>query len=372
MMRKKVALVFHSIDILFPPDGGVKGGANRVNLVLLQALIANPDIELTLISLAGGVKSVAGVDHHFFFEKSIYTHKAVVMGQIAAFLAENPQDSILFSDVIAPFGSTLFHSHSFAHRQAIKPWWVKPFTVGATIKRHRVQLKDIGDVSNRKFFTVSKAVKADWSHHFGMDANLVHVAYPGVEVSDETPKTDGQNQSDFPVFGMVNTSSLKKGGLLFIMALGLLKISGHRFSVKMIHPKIVKDPLTSVLITLLGLKSTIAVLPFQPDTSAFYKSIDAFVMPSLHEAFGLVVTEAMSHGVIPIVASNAGAAELIEPEVTGFSFDIKHFPAWQLFKVLKQVLRLNEDRRMQLKLAAIDIAKQYSWKRFAETIIEQL
>lgn len=369
---KKIAFVVHSIDILFPPDGGVKGGANRVNLVLLQALIANPDIELTLISLVGAVKSVAGVDHHFFFNQCIYTHKAAVMADISAFLAENPHESILFSDVIAPFGSTLFHSHSFAHRQAIKPWWVKPFTAWATSKRHRVQLKDIGDVSNRKFFTVSKAVKADWSHHFGMDANLVHVAYPGVAMPTETPTSQQNRQSNLPVFGMVNTSSLKKGGFLFIMALGLLKASGHRFSVKMIHPKIAKDPLTTLLMTLLGLKSTITVLPFQPDTSAFYKSIDAFVMPSLHEAFGLVVTEAMSHGVIPISASNAGTAELVEPGITGFTFDIKHFPAWQLFRVLKQVLLLNEERKNQLKLAALATAKQYSWKRFAETIINQL
>ena len=369
---KKVAFVIHSIDILFPPDGGVKGGANRVNLVLLQALIANPDIELTLISLVGAVKSVAGVDHHFFFEKSIYTHKSAVMGQISAFLTENPHDSVLFSDVIAPFGSTLFHSHSFAHRQAIKPWWIRPFTAWATSKRHQVQRHDIGDVSNRKFFTVSTAVKADWSHHFGMDAHLVHVAYPGVAMPTETPTSQQNRQSNLPVFGMVNTSSLKKGGLLFIMALGLLKASGHRFSVKMIHPKIVKDPLTTLMIDCLGLKSSITILPFQADTTAFYGGIDAFVMPSLHEAFGLVVTEAMSHGVIPISASNAGAAELIEPEKTGFTFNVKAGAVWHLYKVLKKVAGLPLEQREQIKLAARNAATTFTWDDFSKTIIDQL
>jgi glycosyltransferase involved in cell wall biosynthesis len=374
-MKKKVALVLHSIDVIFSPDGGVKGGANRVNLLLLQALAADLTIELTLITLVGDVKVVEGVDHYFFFDKSIYTDKTEVLHQISLFLADNPQDTVLFSDVIAPFGSTLFHSHSFAHRQAIKPWWVKPFTALATRKRHRIQVEALGEVTNRQFFTVSQAVKDDWVQHFGMDANLVHVAYPGVALPTHPPEVEPLQDSLHrpPVFGMVNTSSLKKGGLLFIMALGLLKASGHLFSVRMIHPKIKKDPLTSILIFCLGLKSNITILPFQADTTAFYTSIDAFVMPSLHEAFGLVITEAMSHGVIPIVSSTAGASEIIQHGETGFVFNLSKQPIWQLFKVLQQFdFIVNNDIYNKMRSNIQTFIKTLTWQRFTEVIIQQL
>ena len=371
-----MALVLHSVDILFPPDGGVKGGANRVNLFLLQALIANPHIELTLITLAGTVKQVAGVDHYYFFEQSIHTHKTAVLAEISAFLEQNSQDSVLFSDIIAPFGSTLFHSHSFAHRQAIKGWWVKPFTAFATAKRHNVQLAAIGDVSNRTFFTVSNAVKQDWAKHFHMDLANVVVAYPGVVLPEALLNTTAVTQTEsshkVPVLGMINTSSFKKGGWIFILALGLLKAGGCLFTVNMVHPKIHKDPLTTGLIHLLGLKSVINILPFQADTSAFYAGLDVFVMPSLHEAFGLVVTEAMAHGVIPVVAANAGAAELIEPEQTGFTFAMNIGAVWQLYQVLRQVVTLPEHSRMQVKVAAQQAAKHIRWEKFTTTIIERL
>ena len=49
---------------------------------------------------------------------------------------------------------------------------------------------------------------------------------------------------------------------------------------------------------------------------AHYAAADVFVLPSLHEGFGMVVTEALSYG-LPVVASDAGALAQTLPAGTG-------------------------------------------------------
>ena len=57
-----------------------------------------------------------------------------------------------------------------------------------------------------------------------------------------------------------------------------------------------------------GLTGRIALRGSVPlgDLGAVYHAADAFVAPSLHEGYGMAVTEAMAHG-LPVIASRAGA-----------------------------------------------------------------
>jgi len=50
----------------------------------------------------------------------------------------------------------------------------------------------------------------------------------------------------------------------------------------------------------------------------YYAAADLLVFPTFHDAFGLVVTEAMASGLPVIVSCNAGAAELVEDGLDGF------------------------------------------------------
>jgi glycosyltransferase involved in cell wall biosynthesis len=57
---------------------------------------------------------------------------------------------------------------------------------------------------------------------------------------------------------------------------------------------------------------------FVKDTSAFMKSIDVFVLPSIWEGFGYVTVEAMAHKK-PVIAFNISSnQEIVENNVTGF------------------------------------------------------
>lgn len=65
------------------------------------------------------------------------------------------------------------------------------------------------------------------------------------------------------------------------------------------------------------------------DTPALYAAMDVFVLPSLQEAFPMVILEAMACGV-PVVATRVGdVAELVEPGRTGLLVDTKDAAALQ-------------------------------------------
>jgi hypothetical protein len=64
MVKKKLALLIHSLDALLS-ENGIKGGANRVNFELLNQLLKRNDVELTLITQKGYHLDYKGVHSRF-------------------------------------------------------------------------------------------------------------------------------------------------------------------------------------------------------------------------------------------------------------------------------------------------------------------
>lgn len=58
------------------------------------------------------------------------------------------------------------------------------------------------------------------------------------------------------------------------------------------------------------------------ELSAYYKNVDAVIVPSRWEAFGLTAVEAMMYSK-PVIVSNRGALpELVKPKYNGYIFDM--------------------------------------------------
>jgi glycosyltransferase involved in cell wall biosynthesis len=75
------------------------------------------------------------------------------------------------------------------------------------------------------------------------------------------------------------------------------------------------------LIETAGLSDRVFVRPFRNDIKTFYKAIDAFVMASKAETFGMVTIEAMACGT-PVIGSNAGGTpELLKFGELGYLFE---------------------------------------------------
>ncbi|AGX88344.1 glycosyltransferase [Candidatus Symbiobacter mobilis] len=98
-------------------------------------------------------------------------------------------------------------------------------------------------------------------------------------------------------------------------------------------------------------KTQVTMLGYLSDTEldAHYATADIFVAPSRFESFGLILIEAMRHGV-PVVACNIGGMrEIITHGVDGYLFDVGN--TQQLADQMKSLIE-NSDLRAQLGSAS--------------------
>lgn len=73
----------------------------------------------------------------------------------------------------------------------------------------------------------------------------------------------------------------------------------------------------------LGIDRNIVWMGKIKDTLEFYSQIDIFMLSSIYEGFGLVLLEAMSHG-IPVIAPNNSAIPEVVGDSGGFLFETKN------------------------------------------------
>ena len=108
-----------------------------------------------------------------------------------------------------------------------------------------------------------------------------------------------------------------------------------------------------------GLGSQVTIIPGIPSDSRelvdAYHAADVFLLPSLHEPFGIVILEAWSAG-LPVLASNVGGIpHFVEDGIDGLLFDPSDDNS--LVETFRQ---LNADEALAQRTAAAGRAKAYS------------
>ena len=100
----------------------------------------------------------------------------------------------------------------------------------------------------------------------------------------------------------------------------------------------------------------------------YYRSADAFVIPSYYEPFGLVALEAMA-SFIPVIASRVdGLAATIKNGVTGLFFEARN-----PLSLKSKIMEIYNSRELADKLAEnahLEITKNYSWHTIAQKIAQ--
>ena len=88
---------------------------------------------------------------------------------------------------------------------------------------------------------------------------------------------------------------------------------------------------------------------------------DVLVLPSLHEGFGLVLTEAMSQGLVVITTPHTAGPDLITDGVDGLLVPIRSSDAIE--EALAHLL-LNRDHLAAMQEAARRRVNAYSWENY--------
>lgn len=147
----------------------------------------------------------------------------------------------------------------------------------------------------------------------------------------------------------VGTVTPRKGHLQLVQALAAL--TGLAWTLDCIG-SLTRDPAcTAALrdaIDVHGLAARVRLHGEQPEAavSAAYGEADAFVLPSLHEGYGMAFAEALAHG-LPIVTTHGGALAHTVPATAALHVPPGHVPA--LREALQHLLT---DRPLRERLAA--------------------
>lgn len=115
-----------------------------------------------------------------------------------------------------------------------------------------------------------------------------------------------------PVIGAMGRFDAKKGFIHYLEALALLKARGVRFRAVLGGGGEQEAALRS-FVKAQGLEDTVTLPGWVTDKVRFFADIDLFVLPSLHESFGLVLLEAFAHQVPVVTTDPEGPRAIVHP-----------------------------------------------------------
>lgn len=368
-MQKKLALIIISADECFT-DTGFSGGAHKVTKHLIMGLISSNLFEIDIFCKISKISHFDGVN----FIKQL--DKKTFVKDLEHELSLKKYDYVLSSDILLPFGNLILHSNSAKYKSKKgKNKILSKITMLYNSKKIKPQEKCFSK-NDKHIFAVSQSLKQDYVENYGISEDRIFVSYPSCDKIDDLYPIESKS---YFTIGAMAGGGLNKGGYLLLFAvknfIGKQKITPNKFKARIIFPKMHKSFFYKFLIKLLNLQQFIELLPKQSDMNAFYRSIDCYTLPSLNEAFGLVVPEAASNGRSSIVSSTTGVSELITDYQNGFIFNRAKNPVKNLALTMEKVFELyfsDFNRFQEISKNAYEMSKTLDWQQFTDTIIKNM
>ena len=118
-----------------------------------------------------------------------------------------------------------------------------------------------------------------------------------------------------------------------------------------------------------GIGNRTRFLGFQEGLSPIYAGADIFVFPTHYDAFGLVVLEAMAHGLPVIVSKTAGVAEDVIREGT-HGILLENPASYEELAQASSALIADASTRQRMGIAGREQAGQLSWDACARGTLE--
>lgn len=366
-MKKKLALIIISLDECFTQKG-FSGGGHKVTKNLILELIHSNLFDIDIFCK----KEVNEPDNAIDGISSITAlNKKTFLKDLEEKLKAKKYDYILSSDVLLPFGNILLHSNSSKYKSKNgKNIFLQQILKIYNAKKIKAQEKCFS-TNDKAIFTVSESLKKDYLNNFNLDETKVFVSYPAVDEAVEF--VPSLIKEEFTIGSMAG-GGLNKGGYLLLLALKKLP-KACKLKARIIFPKFHKSFFFKLAVKLLGLENRIELLPKQENMVEYYKTIDCYVLPSLNEAFGLVVTEAASSFKPSLVSSTTGVRELINDGENGFVFLRDKNQVKNLTQKLVEITDIyfnDNEKFIEISKNAHEISTKLDWKKFSDIIINNM
>ncbi len=116
-------------------------------------------------------------------------------------------------------------------------------------------------------------------------------------------------------------------------------------------------------------KGILRVFPGLPHTELYryYSQNSIYILPSIDEGFAMVQAEAMACGLPVISSSNTGGEDIIRNGVDGFIVPVRDVGT---LKEKISYLYEHEEKRKEMGRNALERAKEFTWDRYGERMVE--
>jgi len=214
---------------------------------------------------------------------------------------------------------------------------------------------------------------------YGKDVkNRLHRVYNGIEIDRYLDNIDKVSlpARTYP-FG--TGGPVQNGDLVITCIAELHPRKGQKYLIKAFKKLQAEMPKLHLMLVGTGpneanLKSRYANIPnlhflgWRDDIPQILKSSDIFVLPSLKEAFGLVLIEAMASGTAVIATDNGGPKDIIEDGKSGYLIPPANID--RLVDAIQIILR-NPDHKRDVEQAALKrAAEKFTAERMAKETLK--
>ena len=226
---------------------------------------------------------------------------------------------------------------------------------------------------SKHIIAMSNSIKHDIVKHYGVPESKISVIYDGVNLGEfdtrkrsvycrEIKEKLGISDKDFVLLFAGNPFS-RKGLEFVIRALPHIKRQNTKLLV------VGNDNIIPYMEVAkrLDVADSIIHVSFTDEIYKYFATANAFVLPTLYEPFGLVITEAMASGIPVITSASAGAAELIDDGKDGL---LLSNPKNEEEIAEKINALLEGDIAEKLGKAARKKIEQYTWERTAREMLK--
>ena len=223
----------------------------------------------------------------------------------------------------------------------------------------------------KKIIAVSSRIKQELIKYYDVPSDDIIVIPNGVNLDEFKPDRlkrqkirDKLNIDENDIILMFSGHEFKRKGLKYVIkALPKTKKDAKLLVVGKDNP----EPYERLALRL-GVLDRIIFTGFVQDISGYYAASDIFVLPSLYEPFGLVITEAMASGLPVVVSESVGAAEILKDGYNGFLIRDPTNPN-EIAEILNTLI-YDDKIRKQVSRNARKIAEKYSWDVVTKRIME--